>query len=208
MEQEWHPEEEGQTTPKDQPAEGDDTATLDTLQANLEEAERERGQYKALLQRVQADFLNYKRRTEEERQEMVKHTSADLILKLLPILDDFQRALDHVPANTDEAQWMEGMSLVERKFQALLEAEGVNRIQAQGQRFDPWEHEALFHEESSEEPEGTVLRVIRDGYKLHDRVLRPAQVSVARGSEQAEESHQNDDPTRGKDDPTRGEKEA
>ena len=163
--------------------------TIESLEPQLEEANRERGQFKALLQRVQADFQNYKHRAEEEREELQQRASADIILKLLPILDDFSIAFDHVGANNEEEQsWREGFSLIYRKLWSMLEAEGVSTIEAQGKPFDPWEHEALGQEETTEHPAGTVVRVIRAGYKLRDRVLCPAQVIVAKPPESQETS--------------------
>ena len=156
---------------------------VETLQARLEEAERERAQFKNLAQRAQADLINYKRRVEEEHQELVRNANVGLIVQLLQVVDDFQRALEHIPASAEEEKWLEGVTLIQRKLMAVLEAEGVNRIETQGRQFDPREHEALFYEEVESEPEGTVLRVIRDGYKLGQRVLRPAQVSVAKPKE-------------------------
>ena len=161
--------------------------TVETLKAELEEANRERGQYKTLLQRVQADFVNYKRRAEEEREELVQQASAAIIFELLSILDDLSLALDHPVAKTEqETSWLEGVKLIYRKLNALLEAERVSFIEAQGKPFDPWEHEALGQEESADHAEGTVLRVLRNGYKMRDRVLRPAQVIVAKRPEAAD----------------------
>ena len=176
------------------------TSDLKILQAQLEETERERDHFRNLAQRSQADFINYKRRADEEHQELVRHASSRFIVKLLPILDDFRRALDHQPADSDERQWVDGVILIERKVHGMLEAEGVTRIEAKGFQFDPRRHEAILDEETEQEPEGTVLRVIRDGYIMNDRVLRAAQVSVAKAkgwSDPAMDNHgefQNDNP--------------
>ena len=156
-------------------------AEVRRLHAELEEERREKGQFHSLLQRVQADFLNYKRRVEEERQEQERQNSARLLLNLLPVLDDFQRALEHVPANQRSESWLAGVELIQWKLQALLEAEGVSRIEAQGQPFDPALHEALVSQGSDQHREGEIVAVIREGYTLHGKVLRPAQVVVARG---------------------------
>lgn len=138
-------------------------------------------EYRDLLQRLQADFINYKRRVEREREEQTKSATRELILKLLPVLDDFARALGSVPQNMADADWVQGMAFIERKLMAILEEEGLKRIDAEGKEFDPWEHEAMFCEESSDHDEGKVKAVLRDGYKLHDRVIRPAQVVVIQG---------------------------
>lgn len=184
-------EEEAPGTPEEQPQEGAETQaqeapSIETLQAELEEANRERGQFKALAQRAQADLVNLRRRVEEERGEVYHSTAARLIVKLLPIVDDLQRALDHVPVSEEEAFWLEGIRLIERSLQALLESEGVTPIEANGKAFDPWEHEALYSMESPGNKAGTVVSVIRPGYKLRGRVLRAAQVAVAHGQEPEE----------------------
>jgi len=143
-------------------------------------------EYRDLLQRLQADFVNYKRRVERAREEQTRSSNKALILKLLPILDDFTRALGPVPQEMADAEWVKGIALIQQKLMATLEEEGLKRIDAEGKDFDPWEHEAVFCEESSHRDEGKVKAVIRDGYKLHDRVIRPAQVVVSKASEQGE----------------------
>lgn len=150
------------------------------LKAEVDEALREKEQFRSLLQRVQADFINYKRRMEEEREEIQKQANAALILKLLPILDDLKRALEHVPGPEDHGQWMDGIRLIERNLSSLLESFGTTKIEAAGKQFNPWEHEAILFDENSDQEEGTVLQVIREGYKLHGKVLRAAQVSVSK----------------------------
>ncbi|MBI4201018.1 MAG: nucleotide exchange factor GrpE [Chloroflexi bacterium] len=155
--------------------------SLEEVKAQLEESNREKGQYKALAQRAQADLANFRRRVEEERAELYHSVAARLISKLLPVLDDLQRALDQVPASAEEARWLEGVRLIERSLRSLLESEGVTPIEADGKAFDPWEHEALFAIEDGEKAAGTVVSTIRPGYKLRGRVLRAAQVAVAQG---------------------------
>lgn len=183
--------EEAPGTPEGQQQEGAETPaqevrSIETLQAELEEASRERGQFKALAQRVQADLMNLRRRVEEEREQVYHSTAARLIAKLLPIVDDLQRALDHVPASQEASSWLEGIRLIERSLQAVLESEGVTLIEADGKAFDPREHEALYSMESPDDEAGTVVSVIRPGYKLRGRVLRAAQVAVAHGQEPEE----------------------
>jgi molecular chaperone GrpE len=160
---------------------------LEALRAELEEANRERGEFKSLLQRVQADFINYRRRVEEEREEYQRQANARLILKLLPVLDEFSLALDHAARTEAEVPFLEGVRLIHRKLLALLESEGVSRIEALGKGFDPWEHEAMAYQETNECEEGKVVMVLRDGYKLHGRLLRPAQVVVAKRPEPSKE---------------------
>lgn len=151
-----------------------------------EEADRQRGeaeQFKGLAQRVQADFVNYKRRVEGERQAQADATRAETVLAFLPIVDDLERALAHVPAELAGESWVEGFRLIERKLGGVLERLGVTRVGAQGEPFDPNLHEAVAYEEHPDQPEGHIAGVLRAGYRLGERVVRPAQVSVARAPE-------------------------
>jgi molecular chaperone GrpE len=150
--------------------------------AELEEALREREQFKSALQRVQADFINYRKRGDEERNEQALQANSRLLKKLLPVLDDFRLALDKAPKKETPEPWQEGFALIYRKLLSLLESEGVTRIDAEGKDFDPFEHEALAQQESPDHKDGQVAMVARDGYKLHGKVLRPAQVIVVQNS--------------------------
>ena len=151
-----------------------------TLEKRLEEAGRERSQFKEMALRAQADLANYRRRVEEEREEHNRAVAGRFVLKLLPVLDDLQRALDSVPADAKEEPWVEGIRLIERSVQSALASEGASPMDgAEGQPFDPWEQEAVFSVETEDHREGTVVSVIRRGYRHHGKVLRPAQVSVA-----------------------------
>lgn len=160
---------------------------LDSLRAEVEGSNREKDQFREMLQRVQADFINYKRRAEEEREEQQKYSNSRLILRLLPVLDDFNLAIDHASKSEADASWMEGVKLIERKFQALLESENVTRIEVERKEFDPLEHEAMAYQESSDHREGQILTVVREGYKLQGRVIRPALVILAKTPETMEE---------------------
>ena len=157
--------------------------SLEEVQAELEEVDRERRQFRELAQRAQADLANYRRRVEEEREDTYRSIASRIVNKLLPIMDDLQRALDQAPSDGEEAAWVQGIRLIERSLYGLLESEGVTPFEAEGKPFDPWEHEALMTLESNDHEPGTVVSVIRPGYKLHGKVLRPAQVAVAQGRE-------------------------
>jgi molecular chaperone GrpE len=135
--------------------------------------------YKADLQRMAADFSNYRKRNEAERTEFAKFAKADLITKLLDVLDGYDRALASVPEDVKGQPWVEGMWLVERKLRQILDAEGLEPVESLGKPFDPYVHEAVAHVES-DEPEGTVIAEHQKAYRLHDRVIRPALVSVAK----------------------------
>jgi molecular chaperone GrpE len=148
-----------------------------------EQAEEQKApDYKADLQRMAADFSNYRKRNETERLEFAKYAKADLITKLLDVLDGYDRALESVPAEVKDQpgnNWVEGMWLVERKLRSILEGEGLEPIDSLGKPFDPYLHEAVAHVES-DQPEGTVIQEHRKAYRLNDRVIRPALVSVAK----------------------------
>lgn len=185
-------EQQAQEEPEERPTlVGDESRvapTEDTLQAELEEAVRERSQFKALAQRAQADLENLRKRMDEERTEVHRAASAHIITKLLPVLDDLQRALGQATDDPRDATWVEGLGLIERNLLTLLESSGVTIIEADGKVFDPSEHEALYSVQDPDKEPGAVVSVIRAGYRFHGRVLRAAQVSVAQGeeSEQAE----------------------
>ena len=147
----------------------------------LEETTDREKEYLDLLQRTQADFINYRHRVEREREEQAKFAKADLVLKLLPILDDFNRAQQAMPPEIAGADWARGIELIKKKLMAVLEEEGVSKIEAEGEDFDPREHEALSYEESDKYDEGKVKTVFSDGYRLNGRVIRPAQVAVSKG---------------------------
>ena len=135
--------------------------------------------YKADVQRLAADFSNYRKRNEAERTEFAKFAKADLITKLLDVLDGYDRALASVPEDVKGQPWVEGMWLVERKLRQILDAEGLEPVDSLGKPFDPYVHEAVAHVES-DQPEGTVIEEHQKAYRLHDRVIRPALVSVAK----------------------------
>ena len=136
----------------------------------------------AALQRLAADFANYRKRNDAERADYAKFAKADLIAKLLDVLDAYDRALTTVPDELKGSSWVEGMWLIERKLRQTLEAEGLQAVDSLGLPFDPYQHEAIAHVES-DEPEGTVIKEHQKAYRLHDRVIRPAMVTVAKKKE-------------------------
>ena len=156
---------------------------IEALERELDELPRSEAELRSNWHRSAADFANYKRRTEEERATVAQFASSLLIGKLLQVLDDFDRALDNVPADAHEA-WVEGVRLTERKLRSVLESEGVTPIEAIGQPFDPNVHEAVVHEETADAPDNEVIDELQRGYRLHDRVLRPALVKVANNPRQ------------------------
>jgi molecular chaperone GrpE len=149
---------------------------LEALQSQLAEAEAKATEYKDGWARSQAEFQNYKKRIERDNELIYSSMRADLIKKMLPALDDLERALQNRPA---EDAWANGIELIARKLQNMFEAEGVKRIEAKDAAFDPNFHEAISHEASEEVESGHVIEVVQNGYMLGERVIRPALVRVA-----------------------------
>ena len=156
-------------------AAGQDQPSIDPeLQAARDEVQANFGRY----QRLAADFENYKRRTRQELADRTQYANEELLRKLLPILDNLRRALDHAPEGIDR-NWFEGLRMVVRQFEDTLQAQGVSPIPAVGEKFDPSQHEAIAREETDEHEEGTIVEEMQPGYRLHERVLRPTLVKVA-----------------------------
>jgi molecular chaperone GrpE len=135
-----------------------------------------------MARRVTADFANYRKRNEAERAEFAKFAKADLIARLLDVLDGYDRALATIPEELRNSTWVEGMWLIEKKLRSILDAEGLQAVDSLGKPFDPYQHEAVAHIES-DEPEGTVINEHQKAYRLHDRIIRPAMVTVAKKKE-------------------------
>ena len=167
----------------DHPESGVPADDLETLRAELAEIEQKADEYLRLAQRTQADFINYRRRMEEERAQQARDAGLGVVQRLFPILDDFERALANASPAELESNWGQGVQLVERNLRGLLAAEGIEAIPAEGKEFDPRMHEAVGSAPSPGVPEGHVLHVARQGYRKGDRVLRPTQVLVARRAE-------------------------
>ena len=171
-------------TSEDLPPEADaaeDPEQLDPIAA----LEQERDQFKVLAQRTQADFVNYKRRTDEERLMISRIASAQVLVRLLPVIDDLHRAVDAAPENALDS-WTDGIRMIAQNLQAIMLAEGVTMYEPQpGETFQPAEHEAVYYQPTSEQPPGAVLSVVRPGYRSGERVLRPAQVVVAQEPDNA-----------------------
>ena len=164
-------------------AEAEAAALEDTAQLKqaLAEAQEKAETNLAGWQRAQADFINYKRRVEREMRESSQFANSALMLKLLPVLDDFERALDAIPEEEAQMNWAEGIQAIERKLRATLEAQGLAQVKALGKPFDPHVHEAVMQAPGEE---GMVVEEVQKGYQLHDRVIRPAKVVVGRGDEE------------------------
>lgn len=150
------------------------------LEQRLAHATAQAAEYKDQWLRATADYKNYKRRAEAERADLIRSASAGLTLKILPVLDDFERAISNIPPEVAETAWWGGTQLIAQKLRTILESEGVTPIEALGQDFDPNLHEAVLYEEADGQ-DGKVIAELQKGYKLRDRVLRPTMVKVGKG---------------------------
>ncbi|MDH4136369.1 MAG: nucleotide exchange factor GrpE, partial [Anaerolineae bacterium] len=162
--------------PEETPAEAEPTGEVDELTAlrqELEEQTSKAAEYLDGWQRARAEFANYKKRIEKEQEDMVKFANGAFITRLLPVMDDFERAFQTLPLELMGMTWLEGIALVQRKLQMLLEQEGVTVIETEEQMFDPTLHQAVTHEESEEHEEGQIIGEMQKGYKMGDKVLRP-----------------------------------
>lgn len=165
-----------------------------TLEEQLAQAKARAEEYLDQWRRTAADLSNYRKRVEREREESSRFANALLLGRLLPVLDDFDRAMAALPVELRHLTWVDGVALIEHKLRLTMESEGLGRIEAVGKPFDPGRHEAVLREETASYPEGQVIAELQRGYELHGRVLRPALVKVAMapsggagGSEGAEE---------------------
>ncbi|MDT8897383.1 nucleotide exchange factor GrpE [Thermanaerothrix sp. 4228-RoL] len=170
---------EGTTEATSEPMTTIPLSEYEALKQELERAQQSEKAYFEGWQRERADFINYKKRIEREQSQLAETIAANILKKYLVIVDDLERALKNRPTNVDP-QWLEGIELIYKKLMAILEAEGVKRIPAEGAMFDPNLHEAISHDESPEHESGQIIEVVQQGYTIGDRVLRPALVRVAR----------------------------
>ena len=155
-------------------------AELDELRGQLETVQQESAENKAGWQRTAADYSNYRRRTEQDREANLGLANEALLFKLLVIVDDFDRAIANMPDDLAKSPWVDGIVAIDRKLRQLLDSEGLTPIDAAGQMFDPHQHEAIVQVETNKVPEGTVTEELQRGYRLRDRVLRPSLVAVAK----------------------------
>ncbi|HMN60507.1 MAG TPA: nucleotide exchange factor GrpE [Anaerolinea sp.] len=152
----------------------------EVLKAELEEAQAKSKEYFDGWQRERADFSNYKRRVDREQATLGQNIAGEIIKKYLLVLDDLDRAMKFRPTQGEVSAWADGIELIYRKLQNILDAEGIKRIPAESEDFNPMRHEAISFEDSPEHTSGQIIGVVQEGYILGDRVLRPARVRVAR----------------------------
>ena len=156
---------------------------------NSSERSHEIEHYKSIAQRAQADLVNYRNRATQEIEETKRIVQFGLLSRFISIVDDLERAIENLPEDSQN-EWSEGVALVLRNLEKILELEGVVQIESLGKPFDPREHEALLYEENTETEDGLIINVIQQGYRLNERVIRPARVIV---SKFIEKENQEDD---------------
>jgi molecular chaperone GrpE len=162
---------------------------IEILTGERDDATRTADEYLSALQRERAEFQNFRRRTSEERMRDLGLAGEDLIRKVLAVADDFDRAIEARPATVADDPWFQGIAAIDRKLRLLLDSEGVTTIDASpGRPFDPREHEAIANVPGTDQPEGSIVEEIRRGYRLRDRVIRPALVAVATHADDSSET--------------------
>ena len=165
-----------------EPEQVDAERAIAELEERIARLEAERDEYLADVKRVAADFDNYRKRAARDQQSLVARAHERLVKDLLPVLDDLERALEAAEQH-EEAKLEDGVRLVHRELRGTLDKEGLVEIETDGD-FDPHVHEALLSQ-PSEEDDGAILQVIQKGYRLGDRVLRPARVVISQGAPEA-----------------------
>lgn len=163
----------------DELVEEEETSEIELLQTEIDRLQQQSQEYLDGWQRERAEFANYKKRKDKENLQLQNNISGNIIRKYLDIVDDLERALQNQPEDGEGASWAKGIELIYRKFLGALEAEGVVPMEVEGQQFDPNLHEAISQEPNEEYESGQIIEVLRNGYLLGDRVIRPASVRIA-----------------------------
>jgi molecular chaperone GrpE len=155
---------------------------ISALETQLAQTKAELEKFRDLALRSSADLDNYRKRMSKEREEAIKFANSSFLERLIPVLDNFEFGLQAARSAASPVPILEGMKMVQKQFQEFLSSAGIEVIEATGQRFDPQLHEAVAQEESKHVPDGVVIRQLRKGYKLRDRLIRPANVVVSKGT--------------------------
>lgn len=171
--------------PNSGPGEAIEPGDLESARKGLEEEKARAEKYLANWQRAEADFVNYKRRNEQERAEAANFANCGLVSELLPVLDDFERALKNASGEVAESPWVDGVRLIYRKLKGVLEAQGLCAVEAEGKDFDPSCHDAAMCMAGEE---GKVLEEVQRGYRFRNRLLRPAKVIVGKAEQSGQSS--------------------
>jgi molecular chaperone GrpE len=154
---------------------------LTALRQELEQTKAKEAEYLDGWQRARAELANARKRFQREQEQAYTNATAQVLTRLLPIVDDLERAFNTLPHNLSGLTWIGGILLIQRKLELLLEQEGAVPIEAVGQAFDPFAHEAVTHEPSDTVPEGNIISEVQKGYKMGDRILRPTLARVSSG---------------------------
>ena len=162
----------------------DEPGESDSDESELDKALREKEELKSVLQRVQADFSNYRKRSAAEKNDIYKYALFDFVCKILPVLDNMERARESAEKEKIPKSYLEGLDMIRKQIDQLLEQHGVNPIEAKGCEFDPHYHDAVMMTDEGEGEPNTVVDELQRGYIMEDRVLRPAMVKVYKGSEE------------------------
>jgi len=187
----WRKKEQSRASVVTEPggtASADAPADVAELQARLGEQEQRITDLQDKWHRAAADLVNLRRRTEQDKDDVQKFASMLLVQELLPVLDNFERAIATIPGNLAMLTWVHGVMLIERHLRAILEHRGLESIEAQGKPFSPHYHEAVSDRETNEAAPGTVLQEYQRGYAMHGRVIRPTLVELAKEPERTEQS--------------------
>ncbi len=164
---------------EDQNAQAHSNDEQTQLQTELEQTKQQAEEYLNGWKRAQADYQNLKRDMEKERVELAKFANLSLLLELLPILDNFGRATGHLPEEKKNDEWVKGVLAIYQQLQSVLAGMGVTEVPADGM-FNPALHEAVGDGDGTDVPSGTILEIIQSGYLLHDKLIRPAKVRIAK----------------------------
>lgn len=149
------------------------------VQSELEKIKNQADEYLNGWKRAKADYINLKKETDKKLQEATQYANAALILQMLPINDHFKLAMEHIPEEEKEKEWVVGMMNIRKEFQELLTQFGIEEIKTEGEQFDPELHDAVSKEKSEEVASGQIIKEVQPGYKLFKKVLQHAKVSVA-----------------------------
>lgn len=169
------------TENSDQGEEKNYEGEIEELKNKLRQKEDEANEYLEMAQRLKAEFENYRKRTEKEKADLVEYGKEQVILDILPVIDNFERALEASHGDNEEiASFKEGVNLIYRQFKGILEKIGVKEIEALGQIFDPYKHHAVMQEEVEDKKENEIIEVFQKGYMFNNKVIRPSMVKVAK----------------------------
>jgi molecular chaperone GrpE len=163
----------------DKPKTAEPPAPTDIDTAEVETLRKQVNEFRELAQRTRAEFENYQKRNQKEREQERRYWYTPLALDLLPVLDNLERTLAAAKQAGDTGALVQGVAMVQGQFLEMLKRHGINRLEADGKPFDPHVHQAVVQKPSAEHEPGTVLQVLEQGFMNHDRVLRPAKVIVS-----------------------------